>query len=94
MQSFKVGKALLLWREYDAAVNLLMGGQTVQGDGNKEPEDVQVMCSVWKEMSGDAFVTWSSMPCGNILLRERLVLKGLKRYKGDSLSATMCLEQF
>jgi tRNA pseudouridine13 synthase len=68
-----------------------MSGRLVVRDLDvAEPPGVQKVRQTWKETGGDPHRTSKVLPRGSALARERLILKGLKRY-GDPLAAIRCL---
>jgi len=93
VRPFEIGKAMLR-RDFTKAVDLLLTGRLViHGTAGTESEEVRAVRRVWKESGGDADATWKILPNNrSVLLRERQVLKGLKRYgKDDPLAAIRCL---
>ena len=89
VRGFDVGRAMLQ-RDYRKAVDLIMTGRLIVRGNDVESEAVRQVRTTWKETGGDPVATWKALPRGNVLARERLILKGLKRY-GDPLLALKCL---
>lgn len=94
VRAFEIGKAMLQ-RKYSKAIDLLMTGRLVcRGTSEIENEDIRTMRKIWKETSGDPHKTWNYIPRTRnaSVARERIVLKGLKRYGvHNPLSALRCL---
>ena len=77
-----IGRAMLQ-QNFEQAVDLLMTGRTFVRGYETESEDIRKFREVWKNSGGDPEKAWKALPRGNVLLRERAVLKGLKRYGKD-----------
>jgi TruD family tRNA pseudouridine synthase len=93
VRSFDIGRAMLQ-QDFAKAVDLLMTGRLMCRDSEKESPEVRKVRLTWKESGGDPFETWKNLPHGDHMSRERLVLKGLKRYgKDDPLAAIRCLHR-
>jgi len=91
VRGFDIGRAMLR-QDFSLAVDLLLAGRLICRGSDAESDEIQAVRRVWKETGGDPFETWKHLPRGAVLPRERLVLKGLKRYgKGDPLSSFRCL---
>lgn len=93
VRSFDIGRAMLQ-QNFAKAVDLLMiGRRFIRGD-EMEKKEVQDFRNVWKTSGGDVDKSWKMLPRGCTLLRERAVLKGLKRYGADKhLEALRCLHR-
>jgi tRNA pseudouridine13 synthase len=86
---FEIGKAMLRG-DFAQAIHLLLSGRLVGRDSDSGSFEVCEARRVWKE-TRDALKTWENLPAGKSMARERLVLRGLKRYNNDSLAAWRCL---
>jgi TruD family tRNA pseudouridine synthase len=93
VRSFDIGRAMLQ-QDFAKAVDLIMTGRLMCRDSETESPEVRKARFTWKESGGDPFETWKILPHGEQMSRERLVLKGLKRYgKDDPLAAIRCLHR-
>lgn len=91
VRSFDIGRTLAQ-QDFAKAVDLFMTGRLICRTHDVENEETRKVRMAWKESGGDPFVTWKALPKGSSLPRERLVLKGLKRYGADDpLAAWRCL---
>lgn len=87
-----IGQAMLQ-QDFMAAIDLIMTGRLLCNGSISESEDVLSFRQAWKDSKGDATATIKQLPKGAALARERIVLKGLKRYgKDDPLAALKCLQ--
>mmetsp|Transcript_3309 Transcript_3309/g.7664 ORF Transcript_3309/g.7664 Transcript_3309/m.7664 type:complete len:1002 (-) Transcript_3309:1273-4278(-) len=89
--AFKIGQ-LMLQQDFKGAIDVLMMGRTTfHREGEKEGETARKVRRIWKE-TGDPSAALAALGGGDLLPRERSVLKGLKRYGTDqSLQALQCL---
>lgn len=93
VRSFDIGRAMLQ-QDFAKAVDLIMTGRLLCRDSEKESPEVRKARLAWKESGGDPFETWKNLPHGEQMSRERLILKGLKRYgKNDPQAAIRCLHR-
>jgi TruD family tRNA pseudouridine synthase len=93
VRSFDIGRAMLQ-QDFAKAVDLIMIGRLMCRDSMIENPEVRKARLAWKESGGDPCETWKNLPHGEQMSRERLVLKGLKRYgKDDPLAAIRCLHR-
>lgn len=84
VRPFDIGRALLK-QDYSNAIDLLMAGRSNEG------EQTQRIRRIWRE-TGDPLATLAAFPQSNVMIRERTVLQGLKRYgKDNPLDALKCL---
>jgi TruD family tRNA pseudouridine synthase len=91
IRSFDIGRALLQGN-YRDAVHLLMEGRKIRDDSQAEPLWIQQVRDTWKTTGGDPSLTYDSLPRGNHMSKERIILRGLKRYGKDAyLDALRCL---
>lgn len=92
VRSSDIGRAMLK-RKYADAINLLMTGRNKLNGDFVESESMRNVRQTWKDSNGDPGTTLAAYPNnGYIMLRERTVLKGLKRYGNDKpLDALKCL---
>ena len=93
VRSFDIGRSMLQ-QDFTKAIDLLMTGRRhVHGNTTEKPA-IQRFREVWKSSGGDPSKSWKALPRGAILLRERAVLRGLKRYGQDKpLEAFRCLHR-
>lgn len=93
VRSPDIGRAMLQ-NNYSEAVDLIMTGRSISyyRDEKVNPDVIKVR-TTWKSSGGDPVATLKSFPKrGDILSREKTILKGLKRYgKGEPLLALKCL---
>jgi tRNA pseudouridine13 synthase len=81
----------MLQQDFAGAVDRIMAGRLIaRAFDVPEPPGVQKVRQTWRETGGDPYLTSKVLPRGSGLARERLILKGLKRY-GDPLLAIRCL---
>jgi len=93
VRSMDIGRAMLK-SDFAGAVHLLMKGRHMGKAGVPfDGPDIRHARKTWLESNGDPHVTLASLPKGgNAMARERIVLKGLKRYGRDKpLEALRCL---
>ncbi len=84
VRPFDIGRALLK-QDYSNAIDLLMSGRSNEG------EQTQKIRRIWRE-TRDPLTTLAAFPQSNVMIRERTVLQGLKRYgKDNPLDALKCL---
>lgn len=90
VRSFDIGRAMLQ-HNFDLAVDLLMSGRLVcRGPEEMESPAIRKVRQTWKDSGRDASLTLECMPKMDILVREKVVLQGLRRYH-NSLDALKCL---
>lgn len=92
VRSSDIGKAMLQ-QNFAKAVDLLLTGRLMTRGSNVESDALRDMRKIWRESGGDPVQTWKALPnqVGQAS-RERIVLKGLKRYGRDQhLSALRCI---
>jgi TruD family tRNA pseudouridine synthase len=89
IRSFDIGRAMLQGN-FDKAVDLLMTGRLLCRDDEVESPEVRRARQVWIDTGGSAVETFKALPSGEAMARERIVLKGLKRYQ-NALDAFRCL---
>ena len=89
--AFKIGQ-LMLQEDFKGAIDLLMMGRTTfHREGEQEGETARKVREIWKE-TGDPGAALDALGGGDLMPRERSVLKGLKRYGTDQpLQALQCL---
>ncbi|KAL3936465.1 MAG: hypothetical protein SGBAC_008217, partial [Bacillariaceae sp.] len=89
--AFKIGR-LMLQQDFKGAIDVLMMGRTTfHREGEQEGETARKVRRIWKE-TGDPSAALDALGGGDLMPRERSVLKGLKRYGADqSLQALQCL---
>ena len=93
VRSFDIGRAMLQ-EGFTKAIDLLMTGRRHIHGNTTESPDIQRFREIWKSSGGDPSESWKALPRGAILLRERAVLRGLKRYGKDKpLEALRCLHR-
>ena len=82
VRAFDIGRAMLQ-QDFGKAVDLLMRGRQFIRGNTTENRDILRFRETWKSSGGDPKKSWKALPRGNTLLRERAVLRGLKRYGLD-----------
>ncbi|CAJ1953441.1 unnamed protein product [Cylindrotheca closterium] len=89
--AFKIGH-LMLQQDFKGAIDVLMMGRTTfHREGEQESEAARKVRQIWKE-TGDPSAALDALSGGDLMPRERSVLKGLKRYGTDQpLQALQCL---
>jgi len=93
VRSMDIGRAMLK-SDFAEAIHLLMKGRYKGRDGALvEGPDVRRVRDTWIESDGDVDLTLASFhKGGNAMARERIVLRGLKRYgEKKPLEAIRCL---
>lgn len=89
VRAFDIGRAMMQ-QKFDLAVDLLLTGRT--SETSRESATAIQVRKTWKETSGDPEATLKAFQGAEIMTREKLVLKGLKRYGKDRpLDALRCL---
>jgi len=96
VRSMDIGRAMLK-ADFTTAIHLLMMGRLKGKDGTLvEGPDSRHTRKIWIDSHGDPIKTLASFPNGGngyAMARERIVLKGLKRYgKEKPLEALRCLQ--
>ena len=92
VRSFDIGRAMLQ-QNFEKAIDLLMTGRLKNRNGTyvETPRDRKVR-ETWKVSGGDVDKTLQELSRSNTMIRERTILKGLKRYGSDNpLAAMRCL---
>jgi TruD family tRNA pseudouridine synthase len=89
--AFLIGKAMLQ-EKFQSAIDLLMMGRAVfHREGQQENDSARRVRRIWKE-TGDPKAALQALGGGDLMPRERAVLKGLNRYgKDQPLQALQCL---
>mmetsp|Transcript_12427 Transcript_12427/g.14001 ORF Transcript_12427/g.14001 Transcript_12427/m.14001 type:complete len:907 (+) Transcript_12427:172-2892(+) len=86
-----IGRAMLQ-ENFSKAIDLLITGRNKLKGEYIEGSDLRTVRKVWKDTGGDPSATLAVFPKGNVMCRERTVLKGLKRYgKHNPIDALKCL---
>jgi len=91
VRAFDIGRAILQ-QDFAKAIDLIMTGRLLCRGSETESEEIRLVRQTWKESGGDPVATWKKLPRGDRMMRERQVLKGMKRYgKDDPPSVLKCL---
>jgi len=81
VRAHEIGRAMLR-QDFVEAINLLM-----EGTSYNEKDEVHRVRRAWKDSNGDPTIALKAFRGGDIMPRERAVLRGLKRYPDNKLEA-------
>ncbi|KAL7556788.1 hypothetical protein ACA910_005228 [Epithemia clementina (nom. ined.)] len=92
VRAFEIGRAVLS-EKYSEAIDLIIAGREICGDLQQEDENTRQARKSWIERGRDPEVTSKLLPKSGYMAKERAVLNGLKRYRGDAAAAIQSLSQ-